>query len=128
MLHPLLVMLAAATAHPNHACARFVVDPGPEQGMADAALVTKASHLETGPRDLGTVLATNRWRIVWAAPANSEHGVFFFRGAQGSERLLDIWGGAGASQVEAFRWATRKLHVPTPLAGCFADRLAADGV
>lgn len=128
MLQTLFVMLAAAAAQPGHACARFVVDPGPEQGMADAALVSKASHRDTGPRDLGTVLATDTWRIVWAAPADSEHGVFFFRGTKGSERLLDIWSGAGATRAEAFRWATRKLHVPTSLAGCFADRLAAEGV
>ena len=123
---PLLMLLTAA--QPNPACARFVVDPGPKQGIADSELVTKASHHQTGPRDLGTVLAMGRWRIVWAAPADSEHGVFFFRGATGSERFLTVWGGAGASRQEAFGWATRTLHVPAPLATCFADQLEADGI
>ena len=124
----MLALLMLFAAQPNPVCTRYVVVPGPEQGFADSALVTKAIHHETGPRDLGTVLAMGQWRVVWAAPSDSEHGVFFFRGARGSERFINAWGGAGASRQEAFRWATHTIHVPAPLARCFADKLKTDGI
>lgn len=97
----LMVGLASASVHAAPGCDRFLVEPTPEQGWSDAALVTKASHHATASRDLGTALAGLGWRIVWARPADSEGGVFFFRGPRGSERLVDIWGGSGASRAEA---------------------------
>lgn len=119
--------LAGAPLGQMPACNKFLVDPGPEQGMSDAALVSRASHHATGPRDLGSAMAGRGWRIVWATPADSEPGVFFFRGRPGAApRLVDTWGGT-PNRKAALHFA-QGIGVPQAMAQCFANRLVSEGV
>ena len=119
-----LIALAGLAAVPAAGCARYEVVPGPEQGMADAALVRKASGHDASPRSLGMTLALGSWRAVWAAPDGSEHGVFFFHAG----RFVDVWGGPTSDRAGAFRWANRKVGAPAPLSRCFARRLTTQGL
>lgn len=127
---PILMLVALAGA-PSFSsamtCDRYVVDPGPEQGMADAALVRRASGHDVSPRSLGTTLASGEWRVVWAHPDYSEPGIFFFRGPRDYERLVDIWGGPTSDEAGAYHWAL-KIGAPRELARCFAQRLVHSGL
>lgn len=118
---------AVAAAHPAIRCERYVVEPTPEQGMADAALVRKASGHDASPRSLGTAMAMGTWRVVWARPEDSEGGVFFFHGPRGAERFVNVWGGPTSDRAAAFRWARTTVRAPVALSRCFAARLVANG-
>lgn len=122
-----ILLSLALAAQPATVCRHVVVDPTPEQGMADAALVRKASGHDASPRSLGTALASESWRAVWARPDQSEGGVFFFHGPRGAERFVDVWGGPTSDRAAAFRWARRKVGAPLELARCFAERVVTEG-
>ena len=126
VLVPVLA-LAGLAAAPADGCARYVVDPTPEQGFSDAALVRKASGHDASPRSLGEALAVGSWRAVWARPDDSEPGVFFFHGRPGAERFVDVWGGPTSDRAGAFRWANRTVGAPAALSRCFAARIVAKG-
>ena len=126
ILIPMLA-LAGLVATPAAGCASYEVTPGPEQGMADAALVRQASGHDASPRSLGTALAMGSWRIVWARPDDSEPGAFFFHGRPGAERFVNVWSGPTSDRAGAYRWATRRVGAPASLARCFAARLVTNG-
>lgn len=123
-----LLALAGLAAAPAGGCDRYMVDPTPEQGMADAALVRKASGHDASPRSLGATLAIGSWRAVWAKPDDSEPGVFFFHGRPGAKRFVEVWGGPTSDRAAAFRWASRTVGAPAALSRCFAARIVAGGL
>ena len=123
----LYALLAGTLIGHLAACGRYVVPPTLDQGFSDAALVARASHHPTGPRDLGIVMAAGGWRFVWAAPADSERGVFVFHGSPKHERFVNVWGGTPDHQ-SVYQWASRDVGAPAALARCVAHKLTTDGL
>ena len=69
-----------------------------------------------------------RWRLVWAAPAEAERGVFFLRRSGTTWHYVDVWGGVISPDERAgtIKWARRRgRDFPPALAACFVDALLA---
>ena len=109
------------------ACASYLVHPTAAEHIQDAALVGRAAKRAAEPSSIGAVIAGRGWRIVWAAPANSEPGVFFFRGTRPPLGFVDVWGGPADTQGEAARWAAQTAGAPEAVARCFAEALIEKG-
>lgn len=128
MLGLSLAIAAAAPVASQPACAGYVRRDDLSSMRADARRVSVATRRATGAGAVDLVMADGRWRLVWATPAGSETGVFFFRRTAGGYRLADTWGGVALASERAATaaWAG-KLGVPAGLARCFADRVVDGG-
>ena len=125
MFSQMHILATLASGQPRSLpCSTYLVSPRPAQRRADAGYVQRATHYRVTANNVGLVMATSNWRIIWATPAASEQGVFFFHRNRSSYRLLHTWGGVAlpSDRAHIVAWAVN-LGVPAPVARCFAAKL-----
>lgn len=68
------------------------------------------------------------WTAVWATPANSEQGVFFYSKEKSGLVYHDVWGGVAlpSEQRDVAQWVMKlSPTVPASFAQCFAHKVTA---